>query len=140
MSREPIRVTPDHLQAILHELTALEPLFHSAHAEATTERFAQLVAPDFWEVGASGHRYSRDFALQVLRERSRQPAASEWQMSDLHVTEAGPGHYLLTYTLQQPGRMTHRLSVWRRSACGWQVSYHQGTVVLDAPWQPPTSA
>ena len=126
---EPILSTPDALQPVLRELQALEPIFHSAYFDATPGKFEQLVAPDFWEVGASGNRYSREFCLRVLSERQPTPDASTWRTADWHVAPAGPGHFLLTYTLFQPGRVTRRLSVWRRHGQGWQVAYHQGTVV-----------
>lgn len=121
--------TPEALQPVLAELQALEPIFHAAHADATPEQFERLVAPDFWEVGASGQRYSRAFALQVLTERPSPPDEAAWHTSDWHLALAGLDHYLLTYTLHQPGRVTRRLSVWHRAAMGWQVIYHQGTVV-----------
>ncbi len=126
---EPELSTPEALQPILRELKALEPVFHAACADATPARFQQLVAPEFWEVGASGNRYSRDFALKVLAERQAAPEATDWRTADWHLAEAGADHYLLTYTLFQPGRMTRRLSVWRRQGHGWQVTYHQGTVI-----------
>lgn len=126
---EPHLSTPEELQPLLQELQALEPIFHSAYFDATPQKFEELVSPDFWEVGASGHRYSREFVLQVLQHRQQTPDASTWQTSDWHLAEAGPGHYLLTYTLVQPGRTTRRLSVWRRSGGRWQVIYHQGTVM-----------
>jgi len=121
--------TPEALQPILQELQALEPIFHSAHFDATPEKFEQYVAPQFWEIGASGNRYSRDFALKVLSERKEAPDAASWGTADWHLAEAGPDNYLLTYTLIQPGRVTRRLSVWRRTGASWQVIYHQGTVV-----------
>jgi putative hydrolase of the HAD superfamily len=126
---EPRLSTPEELQPVLRELQVLEPIFHSAYFDATPEKFDQLVAPHFWEVGASGNRYSREFVRQVLSQRKNAPDAAAWQTSDWHLAEAGPGHYLLTYTLFQPGRATRRLSVWRRSGDGWQVTYHQGTVM-----------
>lgn len=39
--------------------------------------------------------------------------------------------YLLTYTLQQPNRITRRLTVWQQTKNGWLAIYHQGTVVSD---------
>lgn len=126
---EPHLTVSAELLPILDELARLEPLFHAAHADASLSQFGQLVAPEFWEVGASGRRYSRAFALQVLAERPVRPGAAAWDTRDFHVAPAGAGHYLLTYTLQQPGRVTRRLSVWRREGEGWQVVYHQGTVV-----------
>jgi hypothetical protein len=46
--------------------------------------------------------------------------------------EVAPGNYLLTYTLRQPGRVTRRATLWRRTGGGWQAIYHQGTVVQEA--------
>jgi hypothetical protein len=129
----PDLITPADLQAVLAELQALEPVFHAAHADATPAQFERLVAPQFWEVGASGNRYSRAFALQVLTQREAPPEAHAWQTADWHLAPAGADHYLLTYTLMQPGRITRRLSVWHRTVDGWQVVYHQGTVVQEPP-------
>jgi len=120
---QPDLVTPPELVPVLDELRALEPLFHRGH---DAERIA---APTFWETGASGQRYSREFVLDVLRDRAAHPAPDDWQTGDFHLAAAGAGHYLLTYTLHQPGRTTRRLTVWRRSGDGWQAIYHQGTVV-----------
>lgn len=129
---EPILTTPKALQPLLEELQALEPVFHAAHIGATPAQFERLVSQQFWEVGASGMRYSRAFALQVLSERAHLPDESAWQTQDWHLSEAGSGVYLLTYTLIQPGRTTKRLSVWVRAEHAWQVIYHQGTVVIHA--------
>jgi hypothetical protein len=122
-------ITCEALQPVLLELRALEPIFHSAYLDASPEKFEQYVAKQFWEVGASGNRYSRAFALQVLSERQNAPDEANWATSDWHLAEAGQDNYLLTYTLHQPGRVTRRLSVWRMTSSGWQVIYHQGTVV-----------
>ncbi len=124
---------PASLQPVLQELQRLEPLFHAAHPDATPPDFEQLVAPEFWEIGASGNRYSRAFALKVLTERVEQPDTASWQTDGFGIAEVGADHYLLTYTLYQPGRVTRRSSIWRRSPSGWQVVYHQGTVVQGPP-------
>lgn len=126
---EPVLQTADELSPILQELMQLEPLFHAACADASVPQFEQLVSPDFWEVGALGRRYSRAFALDVLSQRGRQPDPENYQADQFHVREAGLDHYLLTYRLHQPGRVTLRLTVWHRSSQGWQAVYHQGTVV-----------
>lgn len=126
---EPQQIIPKFLQPILEELQTLEPLFHAACADASADKFAQLVAPQFWEIGASGKRYSRAFALNTLFERQEPVDATTWQTDGWHLSEAGTDNYLLTYTLHQPGRITRRLSVWQRAQTGWQVIYHQGTAV-----------
>jgi hypothetical protein len=129
---EPRLVVADSLTPILEELKRLEPLFHAAAPGATMERFEELVSAEFWEVGASGRRYSREFALGVLRDRRGQPSEDEWRTSGFHVLEVAPGSCLLTYTLEQPGRLTRRATLWRREAGTWKALYHQGTVVHDA--------
>jgi hypothetical protein len=41
--------------------------------------------------------------------------------------------YLLIYTLlQDRERVTRRATIWRRTADGWKIVYHQGTIVQDA--------
>ena len=117
------------LAPLLDELRTLENLFHAAYPDATPEAFDRLVPPDFWETGATGRRYSRDFARQVLVGRHGRPDPATWLADDHHLQAAGPGVYLLTYRLQQPGRGTRRLTVWRRDGLQWQAVYHQGTVV-----------
>lgn len=125
---QPTLITPDHLQPILEELIRIEPLFHAVCPDATEELFEELVADRFWEIGASGHKYSRGFALHTLK--SRQSADDEnWQTSDYHLSQISQSVYLLTYTLCQPNRTTLRLTVWEKVQNKWQAVYHQGTVV-----------
>lgn len=126
---EPTLTLPPHLADVLNELQALEPVFHAAHPNATPADFERLVSPDFWEVGATGRRYSRAFALQVLRDRHGHPDPATWITDEFHVQQAGDAVYLLTYRLKQPGRVTRRLTVWRRELDHWLAIYHQGTVV-----------
>lgn len=122
--------TPAHLQPLLAELRFMEDRFHAASHAATPEEFDRIVAPDFWEIGASGRRYSRDFCLEVLAQRAAKPPEEAWITRDWHVRALGPDHCLLTYTLEQPGRVTLRSTTWRRAGQGWQAVFHQGTVVL----------
>ena len=56
---------PENLAAILLELRRLEPIFHNANFGTTTEDYERTLAPGFWEVGASGRRYSREFILKT---------------------------------------------------------------------------
>ncbi|MCB0032101.1 MAG: hypothetical protein KDE28_29530 [Anaerolineales bacterium] len=117
------------LQGHLDELKVLENLFHAAHADASPEAFDRLVPQEFWETGATGRRYSRAFARQVLAERGQRPSAEHWISDEYHLQAAAPGVYLLTYRLMQPGRVTRRLTVWRKESERWLALYHQGTVV-----------
>jgi hypothetical protein len=120
------------LAPVLAELQALEPLIYAANDGKQRAHFEQLLAPEFWEVGASGQPYSRAFVLDVLDERQRHPVRQDWRASGFHVQAIAPGLYLLTYTLEQPTRLSRRSTIWRQAAQGWQMVYHQGTVVEGA--------
>lgn len=122
--------TPAPLQPLLAELRFMEDRIHAASHAATPADFGRVVAPDFWEIGASGKRYSRAFCLEVLSQRAAKPPEEAWITRDWHLRELGPDHCLLTYTLEQPGRITLRSTVWHRNANGWQAVFHQGTVCL----------
>jgi len=89
-----------------------------------------MTAEDFWETGASGRRYSRAFVLDELEKRFAAPHDDLWETSDFHCRQLSEDTYLLTYTLLQDRvRLTRRATIWRKSADGWKILYHQGTVV-----------
>jgi len=132
----PRLVTETHLLPVLEQLLAREPLFHHRALVSSREDFERETAPGFWEVGASGRRYSRDYVWATLQARiaetDQDPFFTEgWRISDGHVTELAQDTYLLTYTLLGPGdRLTRRSTVWQGNlAIGWRILFHQGTVV-----------
>ena len=116
-----------HPDPILDDLLRREPIFHRPH-------FPTIMSPDYWEVGASGHRYTRAFILETLAQNPPIDAAeANWQLTDAALTQLGPETYLLTYTLDQNSRITRRSTLWRNTLEGWQILYHQGTLVSAPP-------
>jgi len=132
---EPKLVTRPEDRTALEQLRRLEPIFHRPEY-STPAALEQLVAPDFWEIGASGRRYSRQYVLRTLAARAGHPIADEWQTSDFHCRGLGANVYLLTYTLLQGERRTHRATLWQRDPAGWKILFHQGTVVEDEDEDP----
>jgi len=126
---EPTLITAPALLPVLNELKQREPIFHRPEFGTTRQDFEAMTEPDFWEVGASGQRYSRAYVLDVLEERFQHPEEDVWETSDFHCREIAVDNYLLTYTLRQGERLTRRATLWRRTAEGWKIVYHQGTVV-----------
>ena len=123
------RVDPG-LEGILEELRSREPIFHTERFGRTLEDFERSTAAEFWEVGASGRRYSRAFILQMCcREELVDADAAGWRASEFGLRRLGPDCFLLTYTLDQQGRMTRPATVWERTGEVWRILYHQGTVV-----------
>jgi hypothetical protein len=132
--QEPEFITPPELAGVLSELIDREPVFHRPEHGTARADFERMTAPGFWETGASGERYSRAFVLEVLEQRWSRPHEDVWDASEFCCRELSPEVYLLTYTLQQtPGmgraRKTRRATLWQRTQEGWQILYHQGTVV-----------
>jgi hypothetical protein len=125
-------MTPE-VALVCSELAGREPIYHHPELGTTREAFDAQTDQDFWEVGASGRVYGREEIWSVVAERWGDPDdADAWEVSDVHCRELGAGHYLLTYELRQGERVTRRATVWRRTPGGWQVVYHQGTLVATA--------
>ena len=123
--------------SVLAELTAREPIFHRPQFGSTPEDFARMTAPDYWEVGASGRRYTRAFILDHLANNPPIDAdAAGWQLLDPQCRSLGLENsdtYLFTYTLHQADRQTRRATIWQLTPDGWQILYHQGTIITDPP-------
>lgn len=123
----------DELAQVLEELQAREPIFHRPEFGMTRADFERMMAQEFWETGASGQRYDREFVLDVLEERHARPHEDVWEASEFRCQRLAPDLYLLTYTLlQDKVRLTRRATIWRRERDGWKIVYHQGTLVEDA--------
>ena len=133
LGMEPILETAPELADVLAELSRLEPIFHWPHADMSLDALRKMTVEDFWETGASGRRYSREFVFDVLQQRMAKAEPDVWEISDLYCRKLADDMYLLTYTLlQDRTRLTRRATIWQRVADGWKIIYHQGTVVQDA--------
>lgn len=128
---EPKLVTDPKLLDVLQELSRREPIFHRPEFGTTRADFERMTLATFWEVGASGRRYSRQYVLDELEKRHANQLEDIWQTRDFHCLELAADNYLLTYTLMQGARVTRRATIWRRTTEGWKIVYHQGTVVAD---------
>ncbi len=127
---EPQFVTEPGVIPVLNELKNLEPIFHTAHFGSSRDDLEHVTDTDYWEVGASGRRYSREYIFGIVKDRGITIDGS-WQMKDFWCREIAADNYLLTYTLVQGERVTRRSTLWRRTAEGWKILYHQGTIVQN---------
>jgi hypothetical protein len=129
---EPALSTDPALLAILEELKAREPIFHRPEFGTMRADYESMMHADFWEIGASGRCYSREFILAELERRRQHPGEDLWVTSDFHCRELAIGLYLLTYALTQNKiRRTRRTTLWQRTEVGWKILFHQGTIVED---------
>ena len=91
-----------------------------------------MTVEEFWEIGASGRRYSRNFILDELEKRYAADHEDVWETSEFHCRRLTEDVFLLTYTLvQDDTRVTRRSTIWQRTAEDWKIVFHQGTVVTD---------
>src|SRR6185436_7281390 len=112
-------------------------IFHRPEFGTTRVDFEKMTDAAFWEIGASGRRYSRGYALEEVLKRYenpqyrgiKSPPEDSWETKDFHCLEIARDNYLLTYTLIQGERATRRSTIWRRSGTGWKIVFHQGTIV-----------
>jgi hypothetical protein len=121
-------MSEDALAAVLAELVAREPLFHRTELGTSRAHFEAMTAPDFWEVGASGSVYDREYVWATLERRYEAGEPDEWETSDFALRPLGAEVFLLTYVLRQGDRVTRRATVWERASSGWRIVYHQGTL------------
>jgi hypothetical protein len=130
---EPKFTTAPQLLAVREELQRREPIFHHPELGTTRADYENMTDANFWEVGASGRRYSREYVLDTLENRPPNPAVASWVMRDFQCQKIAADNYLITYTLFQGPRVTRRATLWRKTPAGWKILYHQGTMVEESP-------
>ncbi|HKB59858.1 MAG TPA: hypothetical protein VKC56_07395 [Gallionellaceae bacterium] len=117
---------------IARQLAALEPIFHRPELGTARADFERMMVKDYWEVGASGRIYTRDYVLEVLEQRHRAaPAQAEHLVvTDFVCRRICGDTWLATYQLEQAGgRLSRRSTLWQRAEAGWLALYHQGTLI-----------
>lgn len=120
---EPCLVTDPALAHVLDELVSREPIFHRPELGTARGDFEKMMGADFWEVGASGRRYSRDYVVDALQKRYASQTADVWEASGFHCRRLAEDVYLLTYTLlQENNRKTRRSTIWQNAPDGWRSS------------------
>ncbi len=82
---EPTLVTDPALTEILNQLKSREPIFHRPELGTDRTDFERMTAPDFWEIGASGRRYSRGYVLAELEKRYSTKHDDPWETADFNV-------------------------------------------------------
>ena len=109
-----LAIASEHRE-VSQELMRREPIFHRPEFGASREHFEKMTAPEFWEVGASGRRYSREFVLETLDKRYKAAFKDCWEIRDFHCLEIAADNFLVTYTLVQGPRLSRRSTIWRRT-------------------------
>ncbi|WP_160007300.1 DUF4440 domain-containing protein [Rhizobium sp. 18055] len=119
----------DALEQILNELKEREPIFHRRQFGTDCVALEQMTCEDFWEIGASGQIYTREFVIASLLERYNAPEPHEWPCRNFSIQCLAESLFLVSYTLSEPNRTTRRVTLWRRERGSWRIAFHQGTIV-----------
>jgi hypothetical protein len=89
-------------------------------------RLAELLAPEFTEIGQSGRRWSRSETITGLVAEIE--TVTEVSLTEREALLIGRQIVLLSYRLQFGARVSRRSSVWRRDET-LVCLFHQGTPV-----------
>jgi hypothetical protein len=87
---EPALSTAPALLAIIEELKRREPIFHRSEFGTTVADSENMMDAGFWEIGASGRRYSKEYVLAELERRHQHPHEDIWETSGFHCRELPP--------------------------------------------------
>lgn len=122
------QVSPDEAAdgvqaAIAGELWLLDPSVRQA-----SEKVEAILHPDFFEFGASGRRWGRREIVEALAAEQA-PDAERPVASELTGVRLAVDVVLVTYVSQAGQRRCLRSSIWRKTAEGWRVYFHQGTTI-----------
>lgn len=119
--------TDDVNQAIAGELQLMDP-----RVRASRERAAQLLDPEFVEVGGSGRRWTYEEMLAELADHAGSSAdGPRYEPSEISGVLLAPGLVHLTFETMLGERRTRHSSIWRKrdQTAGWRMYYHQATRV-----------
>lgn len=105
----------------------LERSLQTPAVRADACRLAELLAPDFVEIGASGRRWSRAAVLELLLN---EPQGDDVDLIDVHelATRVLDGGVVQVFWVSdRGGRRARRMSLWQHVDGAWRTTYHQGT-------------
>ena len=116
-------------KSALEQLKPREPIFHRRSYGTSRDALEAMTDDAFWEVGASGRVYHREYVISTLLERYKGPEPHDWPCSDFSIHELAENLFLLHYALTEPDRMTRRTTIWKHTSNGWKIVFHQGTII-----------
>ena len=111
----------EELQSLEESLWRAETRFDRVHME-------RLLAPDFFEFGRSGRRYTRAETLSAVPCTIR----AKIPLEDFSIRLIHPDVALVTYISEVQYALlerANRASIWVRHSDRWQLQFHQGTPI-----------
>jgi len=108
---------------LAQKIHTLEERLLDPEVRADSNLVSELLADDFYEIGASGNTFDKTATVQSLSNEIEQ--FSKWTISDFTMILLGPKIVQVRYRI--PESSTLRSSLWRKENDGWVIFFHQGT-------------
>lgn len=114
---------------VVTELRRLEESLWREETRFDREYMDRILAPDFMEFGRSGRVWTRKDTLRTPRRK----IGARLPLPKFSIRMIADDVALITYRsegLEDDLEVGNRASLWRRSADGWKLEFHQGTPTL----------
>lgn len=109
-----------------HQIQTLEETLLSEVVRKSAAKLNELLTDDFLEHGASGNVYDKESILNTLPET----AHTEMTMENFQIITESDTTVVCAYQLLVEDELhSNRSSVWVKNEAGWQMRFHQGTLV-----------
>ena len=114
---------------LINQIRDLEMELLHSDTRKSAQRLNDLLADDFFEIGASGTRYTKDDVIRLLPEEP----ADRHAMYDFRATEIAPDIILAIFSEEKESFArgervaSMRSSIWKKRNGRWQMLFHQGT-------------
>lgn len=115
-------------QKDIDELIQLEESLWLPETRFDLEYMDKILAPDFFEFGRSGKVYQRQDTLNI----PKQSINAKIPLKNIKVSKISDNAYHVTYiseVMENTVQIGNRSSIWLKTPQGWQLKFHQGTVV-----------
>jgi hypothetical protein len=118
------------MEHLSQQIKALEETLLRRHTPSDREMLQNLLHDDFEEVGASGNIVTKADAIEwLLREDDN----AQWSLSGFRIRQLSNELVLATYCAEKTNsangvvKRSARSSLWKKTASGWAMLFHQGT-------------
>ncbi len=118
-------------EALVNHITELESELLNQNTRSNYQQLVELLADDFFEIGASGKIYYKESAIKAMLSET----FVKRTIFDFKLIQISEEILLATYRIQQEGTEENpptnslRSSIWKKYHSKWKIIFHQGTLI-----------
>ena len=113
------------MESMIASAWQAEKALLTKRVRSDTARLAELLSPDFYEIGQSGRRWSREETVTSLVADTEPERDAE--LSEREATLVRADTVLLSYRLQFGASTSRRSALWQWDGESVRCLFHQGT-------------